>query len=482
MSSIKRNFIYNGILSSANYIFPLLTYPYISRVLGVSNIGICNFVDNIIDLAILISMMGTTILGVREIAINKGNHRSLDNAFSSIFLLNAVFTLAALIILGIVSLTVPELNGYRHMLSIGMFKLVFNFLLFDWFFRGIEEFRYITIRSIIVRLAYVLAVFIFVRNQDDYVVYYLLSVGTIGLNAIVNCVHVTKFIHIKFSIVCCRKVLRPFMMLGAYLISNSFYTTFNVVYLGFVSNDTQVGYFTTATKIFTLILTLYGALTSVLLPRASFLLSENRKEEFRNLINKSLSILKIFAIPVIIFSFVMAPQIVRVVCGAGYEDAVVPFMIVVPIVLINGLEQVLVVQILMPLRKDKVILYNSFAGAILGVMLNVLLVGFLQSVGSSLVWILSETLILILSYRAVDKSLLPSVGLKTVLFHCIVYLPLFFILITVSRYTALNAFPMLLISFFIVIIYSIICLFTVFRTSQLFSILFPKGIFCGKQS
>lgn len=163
MSNIKKNFLYSSILTTANYIFPFLTYPYVSRVLGVHNIGICNFVDSIINYFILFSMMGIAATGIREIAKSKNNPENRNRIFSSLFILNTISTTIALIILIISIYSVPKLYEYKELMYIGALKLVCNYLLIDWLYRGLEEFKYVTIRTIIVKCIYVGAVFIFIR-------------------------------------------------------------------------------------------------------------------------------------------------------------------------------------------------------------------------------------------------------------------------------------------------------------------------------
>lgn len=172
------------------------------------------------------------------------------------------------------------------------------------------------------------------------------------------------------------------------------YTSFNVAYLGFVANETEVGYYTTATKLYSILLALFTAFTGVLLPRMSSLLAENKLDEFKLLLQKSVNILFTFSIPVIIISTIMAPEIIQIIAGKGYEGAIIPMRIVMPLMLIIGYEQIMVIQTLMPLRKDKAILYNSILGATTGVLMNVLLVSTYKSIGSSIVWVTSELVVL----------------------------------------------------------------------------------------
>ena len=164
---VKKNFIYSSVLTAANYIFPLITYPYVSRVLGVTNIGICNFVDSIIHYFILVSMMGITTLGIREIAGSTCNPLQQSRIFSSLFVLNGIVTFIMLVVLLIATFVVPELYQYRDLMYIGAMKLVGNLFLVEWFFKGIENFKYITNRTILVKCLYVVMVFVFDKDEND---------------------------------------------------------------------------------------------------------------------------------------------------------------------------------------------------------------------------------------------------------------------------------------------------------------------------
>lgn len=403
MSSIKKNFFYSSILTTSNYIFPFLTYPYVSRVLGVTNIGICNFTDSIINYFILFSMMGIGIIGIREIAKTKSDKKALNETFSSLFALNTISTSIALIILLICIITVPKLYEHKDLMFIGVIKLISNYLLIEWLYKGLEEFKYITVRTIIIKLIYVISVFVFIRKAGDYNIYFLLTTLMITFNSVLNSVHARKYIYFRRINIKLAPYLKPYIILGVYTLLTSMYTSFNVAYLGFVSGETEVGYYTTATKIFSILLALFTAFTGVMLPRMSSLLSEGKREEFYHLIQKSISGLIAFAFPVIIIAEVFAPEIIYIISGRGYEGAITPMRIVIPLIFIIGYEQILIVQMLIPLKKDKAIFINSIIGAILGVILNIVLVAKFNSIGSATVWLSSEIAILISAHYFINK-------------------------------------------------------------------------------
>lgn len=394
---VKRNFLYNSVLTLSNYIFPLIVYPYVSRVLGVSNIGICNFVDSIVHWFILVSMMGMTILGNREMAAIGDDRERRNRSFSELMLLNLATTVLAAAGLLVAIFTVPKLFVYRNLLYIGVLKLFANYFCIDWYFRGTEDFRYITGRTIFVKILYVAAVFLFIRKAEDYPVYYLLTVLMLVGNALINLFYARRSVSLTLQGLTPSHYLKPFLMLGMYMVLTSLYVTLNVTYLGFVAGDEQVGYYSTASKLYSIVIAFFSAFTGVMLPRMSSLVSENRIGEFRRMIDKTFDILMTFAIPLVIYACLCAPEIVRIFAGSGYEGAYVPARIMMPLILVVGLEQVFVIQILMPNKRDRSIFLNSCAGAAMGILLNLLLVSRLQAVGSAIVWLSCETTVLVLA-------------------------------------------------------------------------------------
>lgn len=396
MASLKKNVVYSSILTCAGYVFPLITYPYVSRVLGVTNIGTCNFVDSIINYFSLISMMGIGTIGVREIAACGDDISKRSKVFSNLFWLNGLATLIACVALLIAIFTVKQLNEYKELMFIGFVKLATSFLAIEWFFRGIENFKYITYRSVAVKCIYVIAVFIFIHDKDDIAIYYFLSAVFITtINAFLNLNYARHFVRLVRKGITFKPYIKSFFILGFYAILTSMYTTFNIAFLGFECGTKEVGYYTTATKIYSVLLSLYSAFTTVMMPRMSSLLSEGKFDEFKNKLNISFDLLITITIPLITIAFIYAPEIIRIIAGKGYEGSIIPMRIIMPLGFVIGYEQILVIQALMPLKKDKAIFINSIVGATVGFILNIILVPLYKSIGSSIVWLCSELSVLV---------------------------------------------------------------------------------------
>lgn len=468
MPSIKKNFLYSSILTAANFLFPLITYPYVSRVLGVEYIGLCNFIDSIINYFILLSMLGVATLGIREIA-SCSNIKERSQSFFSLIAINAITTLIALFLLIVGIVCVPTLRENSNIMLVGAIKLSFNFLAIEWFYKGLEEFKYITARTLLVRVLYVISVFVIVKQKEDYLKYYMLTVGTIVLSSLINLFYAKNYLEFKQINIKIRAFLKPYLILGFYIVLTSMYTTFNTAYLGFIAGDTEVGYYSTSTKLFSIIIAIFTAYTGVMMPRMSSLLSKGLTDEFYSKISKSCELLIAIAIPTILFVEVLTPQIVFIVSGSGYEGAILPLRIIIPLVLIIGLEQILVIQTLMPLKRDKTITINSCIGALTGVLLNILLVQRFQAIGSAIVWVTCEMLIMILSFIALSNRIKFINTFKVLIKEICLNLPLLIILIVLN--SCFNS------SILIVFVGAGIFVISVITTHTVIN----KNSFCGQQ-
>ena len=432
---LKKNIVYSSILTVANYIFPFLTFPYVTRVLGVENFGMCNFYSSIVSYFILISMMGMSTLAVREIAKCKGDINELNKTYSSLLILNGITTIISIVALISSLIFIGKFQEYPQFIIIGAIHVLSNYFLLEWLFRGLEDFKYITLRSILIRTLYVFSVFIFVRQDSDYILYFLLTSLMVSANAVINIIYSRKFVRFSLKNIEINNYVKPYMIFGAYQLLTSMYTSFNVAYLGFSSGEIEVGYYSTSVKLFNIILSFYTAFTGVLLPRMSLMIESGDVNGFKNLLNRSLNLLFSIAIPLILFVEFFSSEIINIISGEGYDGAILPMKIVMPLVLIIGIEQVLVYQVLMPLKKDKQVFINSCIGAIFGVLLNIILVPKFGSIGTALVWLCSEIIVLSCAYFYVQTSMEIAKSLWCVLLKKILYyIPLLIILFVVCFY------------------------------------------------
>lgn len=422
--SLRKNFIYSSILTVSTYLFPLLVYPYVSRVLGLSNIGIVNFIDNLINYFVAVSMMGITTVGVREIAASRSDKHQLSKTFIALLSLTGFTTIAAMLVLLLAMYIIPTLMPYQELLYVGQIKLLSNLFLIEWLFTGLEDFKYITIRTIIIRCLYVASVFLFVTKATDYKLFYILTCGMVLCNAIINVIYSRRFVSYPWKSALLRPYIKPFFIMGAYALLVHVYTSLNSVWLGFVTDTDEVGYFTTATRLHSIVMALLISFTNILFPHVSNLLAEGRTEEFWQKIKSAFDVLFTFAFPTAVFLLAAAPPLLHLFAGDGFEGAYLPMRIISPLVLIVGTEQILVIQILMAMHQDRIVLRNSLIGALIAIMLNILITSSMGAPGSAIVWVISELSIMVLSIVFIRKRYHFSLPYGKCLRYMMAYLPL----------------------------------------------------------
>lgn len=422
--SIAKNFFYSSLLSASSYIFPLITFPYVARILGVEGIGICEYASSIISYLGIIASMGINIVGIREIAAAKSNKEKLDVTFSSLFVLTLLFTLLAVSILLVFVFFIPSFKDYQLLLTIGMISLISSSLQINWFFAGIEDFAFITKRALVIQCIYVALVFLFVRTKDDYVAYFTLSAVTGVLTAIINQIYAHKFVAFKLVGINLKPYIRPYVILGIYVMITSMYTTLSTTILGFITTPKDVGYYSTAMIIFGIVLSLYTAYSNVIMPRVSSYAANRQEENFNSLVKNSIDILVMFSIPIILFCFIFTPEIIYILSGTGYEGAILPMRTILPVLIIVGLEQVYIMQVLMPRKRDKEIFINSCFGAIVGVGINILLTPFLASEGTALSMCFSHVAVFLSALCFVNRLFKIRLPLMKVVLKSFLYIPL----------------------------------------------------------
>ncbi len=384
MNTLKRNILFKGILTFSNYIIGFVTFPYITRILGPSNFGLVNFAQNTVDYFLLFAAMGINTIGTREIAAVKDDPVKRSHVYSSILGTNVFFTIITLAIFFILIGIIPRFHEHRELFYIGSAKIVFSLFIVEWLFTGTENFRYITIRSLIIRLIYVISVFLFIKSPEDYLLYFILTTGVVVINSIINFVYSRKFVSLIWKSFKKGQFIKSNIRLGIYSIMTSMYITFNVMYLGLVSSDTEVGYYSTAVKLYFVAVSLFSAFTAVMMPRMSALRANNEKEQVQKYIIKSFRLIFLIASPIIIISEFFSTDIIVLLSGYGYDPSVLPMRIIMPALFLVWISQVLAFQTLIPLRKDNILLISSLIGGGLAILLNILITPRLQATGTAI--------------------------------------------------------------------------------------------------
>ena len=395
-NSLKVNTIFNILKTVSAIVFPLITFPYVSRILKPENIGKVNFTGTYVNYFSLIASLGIGTYAIRECSAVRKNKKALTEIASEIYSINVCTTAIAYILLGVSLVLFHKLDNYRTLIYIQSSVILFATWGADWINSAMEDFKYITIRTLLIKIIYVGSVFILIKEPSDYLLYFILTVSVIVVNAIVNILYSRNFVSIEFKELFNFKYMKENVKIGIYTIMTSMYLTFNVMYLGLMTNNTQVGFYTSAYRLYTLVLGIFTAFSSVMLPRMSNLLANGNNSEFNRYLIKSFEFVALFSVPMAVCSSILAPELIYLLCGQGYEGAILPMRIIMPALILVGIAQIIVIQVLLPMKKDNVLLVASIVGAVISIVVNILLVSKYGSVGSAIVMLSAEFVVTII--------------------------------------------------------------------------------------
>ena len=394
--SIKLNFVYNLINTSLGILFPLITFPYASRILMAKGIGEVNFFQSIIQYVLLITSLGIPMYAIREIAKIRDDRAKRNKTVVEILLLNLILTFFGYCLIFILIVFIEKIQLNIPLFLILSLSIILTTIGCDWFYQGIEDFKYITIRGIIVRTTALIFLFLTVKTEKDLLYYAVcLIIGSLGGN-VFNFFRLRKFINISeiFS-----KEIKPFRHLKPVLrifvlnLIVSIYINLNVIMLGFMKNNESVGLFASATKLTQVILTMVTSLGAVLLPRMSNMISNNQISEFRELAQKSLDFIILITLPVSFGLVLLANFLIPIFCGDTYSEAILTLQILAPIILLIGVSNVLGIQILYPQGHENIVIFSTAIGAIINFLLNLWLIPKYDQNGAAVATLFAELVV-----------------------------------------------------------------------------------------
>lgn len=373
-------------------IFPLITFPYASRILLPEGLGKVNFALSVISYFAIISSLGIENYGIREAAKLRDDKIKLSQFSKEIFLINMISTVAAYILLFVAIVFVPKFQEYKTLLYVTSATILFTTLGMNWLYSAVEDYLYITVRSIVFQILSLVLLFILVKTKDDYVKYATISViSNVGSN-ILNFIHSRKYITFKTGLAFqIKKHIKPIFVLFAMAIAVKVYTVLDATMLGFMKGDFEVGIYTAATKINKIILSLVTAAMAVMLPRLSYYAKNKDKKKFNAFVYKGFDFLLLISIPCAIGLSILSEPIINLFCGNNYSDTVLPMRIMNPIVVIIGLSGFIGIQIFMPLNKEIWTLYSVLLGAIVNFSLNFILIPKYDVAGAAVATLVAET-------------------------------------------------------------------------------------------
>lgn len=407
--SIKTNYIFNLINTVSSFIFPVITFPYASRIMLAEGIGLVNFYQSIIQYISLFTCLGIPMYAIREIAKVRDNPQECSKTTLEILFLHLFLTFLGYLIVYILCLSVTEIQANITLFLIISLTLILTTIGCEWFYQGIEDFKYITIRGLIVKIAAVIVLFTMVKTQEDILWYgSYCVVGVLGGN-IFNFIRLRKFVHFThFRNLHPFKHLKPALHIFLLNLIISLYVNLNSVMLGFLKDSESVGFFTAATKLSQMILGIASALGTVMLPRLSHLVASNNMNEFNRLAQKAIKFMFAITLPLSIGCFFTAPYIIPIFCGETYHPAINTLQLISPIIFFIGLSGVLGIQILYPQGQENKVIVCTALGAIINLILNFILIPNWSHLGAAVATLFAEIVVTI-SMLFIGKNFIPII-------------------------------------------------------------------------
>lgn len=405
--SLKTNFFYYAIKTILSLIFPLITFPYASRILLPDGIGRINFAESVIAYFVLLSSLGINTYAIREGAKVRDDKDKLSTFCQEILTINIFTTIISYLLLFILIFNIDSFSNYKSLLLIFSTIIGFNTIGVEWLYGALEEYKYISIRTVIFNIISILLLFIFVKNPNDYMNYAMIQVfASVGSN-VLNIFNARKYITFKkknkYNL---KKHLKPILIIFGLNVACNIYMNFDKTCLGMISGDKSVGLYTASLKIVRMTISVITIVGTILLPRLTYYLEKKDFDQYRALMKKAFNFVFMISIPAAVGLFLLSSNVISLLSGPTYESASATMKILTIIIPIIGISNLISVQIFIPFGKEIYSLLSSSIAAVINLTINLLLIPHLSQNGAAIGTVFAETFALIfciiLSRKVID--------------------------------------------------------------------------------
>lgn len=404
MKSLFKNSLYNIIYKLFMIIFPLISSAYVSRILLPMGVGKVAYAQNIASYFITAASLGVGNYGIREIGKKQKNKEEYSKTVVELLIITLFSTLiCSAFYYGMVS-TLPYFQNSKMLYYVVGIQLLLTAANVDWFYQGMEEYKYITVRSLIVKILTLLGIFVFVKKQDDTIAYALFSSIALAGNNIINVIHLRKYLtlddvkHIELA-----KHIKPLFILLSTGFAVELYTKLDTTTLGIMTSEEYVGYYNYATKISSIVVGLAASVSTILLPRFSLYREQNKMEELKKTIENAQAGLLYLSIPACVGLALLSKYIIIFLFGADFLPAVLTVQILTFLVVIKSIGNLYGVQILVAFGKEKILFYTTVLGAISNIIMNLILIPAFRQNGAAIASVISEFVVCLYQFTAAQK-------------------------------------------------------------------------------
>lgn len=407
---MKKNIGINAVLNTTktlmSMIFPLITYPYALRVLGVTNIGKVSYVASIVSYFTLFAMLGVNSYAVREGSRLRDNSEKLTKFSNEVFSINLLFTLISSSFLILSAFVIPNFSGYRILFLIQCFTIFFTALSIEWINTIYEDYLFITLRSLIIQILSLVLLFLFVKKESDFYVYSAIQVITNGFVCVSNWVNLRKYIKLRVTLnFQFFKHIKPLLILFSNSIAVSIYVNFDTTMIGWIRGDYDVGLYTASTKIYHIMKSLMMAIYTVFLPRLSYYAGFDDNKAYKALYSKLWSYVSLILLPAAIGLFSVSKEVILLLGGENYLDSA-PVLKILSFSLIFAIFSGLVTTCLNVVHKrEKENLIATLLSASVNCSLNFIAIPLWGPIGAAITTLISELFVLIFTlFRIKNKE------------------------------------------------------------------------------
>ena len=408
--SISKNYLYNLFYQILVIVMPLITTPYLSRVLGAEAIGIYSYTLSIATYFILFGTLGISLYGQREIAYVQEDDKKRSITFWEILFLKIITMTISIFIFWV---TYGMYGQYKIYYRILVIELISQCIDISWFFQGIEEFKKTFIRNSIVKLIFAICIFMFVKSPNDLIKYIVIIAGANLFGNMSLWMYIPKYIQkVAIKDLHVFKHLKPTILLFIPQIAVQIYTVLDRTMLGIIIEDkSEVGFYEQAQKVVKLLLTLITSLGTVMVPRMASTFAKGDKEQLKKYMYSSFSFVFFLAFPIMAGLILISGEFVPIFFGQGYEKVAVLINVIVPITLFIGLSNIIGTQYLLPTKRQTEFSISVIVGAIVNFILNIIVIKKYASIGASITTVIAEFLVTAVQFYFVRKE----IDIKTVL-------------------------------------------------------------------
>lgn len=390
--SVVKNYMYNLIYQILILVLPLITTPYLSRVLGAEGVGIYGYTYAITTYFVLFGSLGISLYGQREIAYAQNNLTKRKRTFIELIIFRFITIAIALLVYFIFFVKGQTYSVYYSILLIEIVAAAFDI---SWFFQGLEEFKKTVFRNVLVRSVSVALVFILVKNQGDLWKYMLIYSLADLLGNLLLWTYLPKYLRgRKIKHINIKRHVVPILLLFVPQVANKIYNLLDTTMIGaIIADKSETGYYEQGQKVIRLLLTIVTSLGIVMVPRMASTFAEGDKKKIRKYLQTSFSFVFIISVPLMFGISSVAKDFVPVFFGDGYEKVSLLIAIFSPMLILMGIENVIGTQYLLPTKRQKEFSISIVSGIITNIILNAILISFFASIGASIATVLSQLVV-----------------------------------------------------------------------------------------